>query len=266
MRCTIDVFYTCPDGDVPRLPSHAAIVEACNDAPQGLYARTKTTVFLSPELVVKHINVTLEECRNQIKAHKLLDPSIVVVPKVYRCFSHNDRIYLVMQRIHGEVRDKIENLQSVTRVADIIRHLQTHKSSIPGPLDGGISRGLWWENEHVDLKGEVARLEEYIRRRMVGKQQGWSVELGEFVLNHNDIAPRNLIWMPDGRICLIDWAHAGFYPWVLELVVLEFNTQEGKDLGFTLALSKKFEPLSEAEQKNKNSLQMAWFNSHRYSM
>ncbi|KAH0366096.1 hypothetical protein KCU65_g5619, partial [Aureobasidium melanogenum] len=148
-----------------------------------------------------------------------------------------------MQRIHGEVRDKIEDLDSVKRIADIIRHLQTHKSSIPGPLEGGISRGLWWEQEPVNLKGEVARFEKHIQNRLVGKQQGWTVELGEFALNHNDIAPRNLIWMPDGRISLIDWTHAGFYPWVLELAVLEFNTQACKDVGFTIPLIDEFEPL-----------------------
>lgn len=140
------------------MPSDTAIIEACNNAPQGKCTRTKSIILLSPELVVKHINITLEGCRNQIKAHKLLDSSVVVVPKVYRCFSHNGNIYLIMQRIHGEVKDKIEDVQSVKRVADFIRHLQTHKSSIPGPLEGGISRGLWWENEHVDLKGEVASL------------------------------------------------------------------------------------------------------------
>lgn len=265
MYCTTDVFYTCPDGDVPPMPSDTAIIEACNNASKGLY-QTRSIIFLSHELVVKHMLVTVEECRNQIRAHKLLDPTVVVVPKVYRCFSHKENIYLVMQRIPGEVRDKVEDLESVKRVADIIRHLQTHKSKTPGPLEGGTSRGLWWEEEPVDLKGEVARFEKYIQNRLVGKQQGWTVELGEFVLNHNDIAPRNLIWMPDGRISLIDWAHAGFYPWVLELAVLEFNTQERKDVGFTFPLIDEFEPLSELDRKNKTSLQLAWFNSHRYSM
>ncbi|KAK5999802.1 hypothetical protein QM012_005208 [Aureobasidium pullulans] len=262
--CSIDVLYACQDDDVPPMPSDAAIVEACNNAPEGVYARTISTLSLSPQLVVKHIHVTLEECRNQIKAYELLDPSIVVVPKVYRYFSHDDRIYLVMQRMHGQVRKRIEDLHSVRRVADIIRHLQTHKSSVPGPLGGGVSRGMWWENEDVNLRGSVARLAEYIKRRLKGPQQGWTFEMSEFVMNHNDIAPRNIIWLPDGRISLIDWAHAGFYPWLMELVVLEFNTQCGEDLGFTVPLSEEFEPLSEAEQKNKASLQMAWFNSHRY--
>ncbi|CAD0114042.1 unnamed protein product [Aureobasidium uvarum] len=268
MDCKINVHYTCLDGDVPPMPSDAAIIKACNNAPKTLDTMTTSIVFSSAELVIKHLNVTFEECRNQIRAHELLDASIVVVPKVYRCFSRVDdgKMYLIMQRIRGEVRDRIEDCASVRRVADIVRHLQTHKSSIPGPLEGGISRGLFWENEHVDLRGEVGRLAEYIRRRLVGGQQGWGVGLGEFVLNHNDIAPRNLIWMTDGRICLIDWAHAGFYPKLLELVVLEFNTQEGNDLGFTLALSGELGPLSNEEEREVRSLNMAWFNSHRYRM
>lgn len=266
MKSLLDIPYTCQDDDVPPMPSDAAIVEACENAPEGMYARTVSTVFLSSELVIKHVHVTVEECRNLIKAYELLDPNIVVVPKVYRYFSHNDKIYLVMQRIHGQVRKRIEDLHSIRRIADIIRHLQTHKSDTPGPLGGGVSRGLWWEEEDVNLRGQVSRFAEYINRRLIGPQQGWTFEMGEFVMNHNDIAPRNIIWMPDGRISLIDWAHAGFYPWILEMVVLEFNTQCGADLGFTIPLAEEFEPLSETDQNNRASLLMAWFNSHRYAL
>ncbi|CAD0098120.1 unnamed protein product [Aureobasidium mustum] len=262
--CSIDVLYTCQDDDVPPILPAATIIEACNNAPKTELGCVPTTLMFSSELVIKHVRVTLEECRNQVRAYELLDPSIVVVPKVYRYFSHNDNIYLVMQRIHGQVRKRVEDLQSVRRIADIIRHLQTHKSNIPGPLGGGISRGLWWENEDADLRGEVARFAEYIKRRLKGPQQGWTFDMGEFVMNHNDIAPRNIIWMPDGSISLIDWAHAGFYPWLLELAILEFNTDGTEDLGFTIPLIAEFEPLSEADQKNKASLQMAWFNGHRY--
>jgi Ser/Thr protein kinase RdoA (MazF antagonist) len=124
---------------------------------------------------------------------------------------------------------------------------------------------MFWENEHVELKS-TQRLEKYLNRRMVGDQKGLCIKVGKLVLNHNDIAPRNIIWMPDGSICLIDWAHAGYYPQVVEIVVLGFNTQAGKDLKFTTKLRDKLGPLTAQEEEEVNMLEVAWFNGHRYRM
>ncbi|KAB8276929.1 hypothetical protein BDV30DRAFT_235172 [Aspergillus minisclerotigenes] len=34
----------------------------------------------------------------------------------------------------------------------------------------------------------------------------------KFVLVHQDISPRNMILDATGKVCLLDWAHAGAYP------------------------------------------------------
>lgn len=39
-----------------------------------------------------------------------------------------------------------------------------------------------------------------------------SFDFPKFVLVHQDISPRNMILDAAGKICLIDWAHAGAYP------------------------------------------------------
>ena len=171
-----------------------------------------------------------------------------------------------MEIIEGTVRNLVEDDESIIRIAHIIHHLQTHESKVPGPLCGGTSRGLFWENEYVELVSPE-RLEMYINRRMFGKYKGHSFRVEELLLNHNDIAPRNIIWMPDGRISLIDWAHAGYYPWLLEIAILDFNTQARKDAVFARKLQDELgRSLTVRERSDVGILCMAWFNGLRYAM
>lgn len=171
-----------------------------------------------------------------------------------------------MSPIEGTVRNLVEDDESIIRIARIIHHLQTHESKVPGPLCGGTSRGLFWENEYVEL-GSTERLQMYVNRRMFGKHKGHFLKFEKLVVNHNDIAPRNIIWMPDGRICLIDWAHAGYYPWLLEIAVLDFNTQARKDAVFARKLQDELgRSLTVRERSDVGILCMAWFNGLRYAM
>lgn len=260
MNDEIRVHYTTSLENQYHIPDDRIIIDLCNRAPD-----VGTTLQLNDQVLVKYRNVTIEECRNQVEARRLLDPKIVVVPEVYRYFSKGTEYYLVMEFVKGTTRCLIEDDESITKIARIVRYLQTHQSNVPGPLGGGRSRGLFWENEEVELRS-TSRLEEYLNRRMVGDQKGLCIEVGKLVLNHNDIAPRNIIWMPDGSICLIDWSDAGYYPQLLELAVLRFNTQDGKDLKFTEKLTTELGPLTASEETNLDLWNMAWFNSHRYVM
>ena len=44
-----------------------------------------------------------------------------------------------------------------------------------------------------------------------------NLEEEEFVLCHLDTALENILCMPSGQICLLDWASAGYYPRYFEL-------------------------------------------------
>lgn len=260
MDDVIRVHYTSSLEIPHHIPDDRTIIDLCDRAPDD-----GTTLQLNEGVLVKYRNVSIEECRNQVEARRLLDKKIVVVPEVYRYFSKGTENYLVMEFVQGTVRNLIEDDESITKIARIVRYLQTYQSNVPGPLGGGQSRGLFWENEEIELRSAL-RLEEYLNRRMIGDQKGLYIKVGKLVLNHNDIAPRNIIWMPDGSICLIDWSHAGYYPQLLELVILGFNTQEGKDLGFTEKLRIKLGSLTAREEEDLTLLKMAWFNSHQYEM
>lgn len=228
--------------------------------------RETNVIRLDDGVIVKYRNVSIEECCNQVEARKLLDPKIVVIPEVYRCFSKESRYYLVMESIEGNLRYLVEDDESIQKVARIIHHLQTHEGKIPGPLCEGMSRGIFWEHEYVEL-GSTARLEMYISRRMTGELKGQSFEVDKLVLNHNDIAPRNIIWMPDGRICLIDWAHAGYYPRLFEMVVSLNNTEGRKDVVFAHKVQIELaRSLTDREISDVNNLSHACFNGLRYAM
>jgi aminoglycoside phosphotransferase (APT) family kinase protein len=242
--------------DPPFTEDDSAIISRC-DPKKG------NTIQLNPKVLVKYRNVSIEECRNQVEARRLLDPKIVIVPEVHRYFSKGSQNYLVMEFIKGTVRDLIEDDKSIQRIARIINHLHTYESRIPGPLCGGTSRGFFWEREHVVL-GNTERLERYINTRVVGPGRDLRFEVGKLVLNHNDIAPRNIIWMPDGSVCLIDWEHAGYYPWLLEIVVLDINMQQGKDEVFVKKLQIELGPLTTREQSDLDLLIMAWDKGLRF--
>lgn len=225
--------------------------------------RERNTIRLNAGVLVKYHNVFIEECRNQVEARRLLDPKVVIVPEVYRCFSQGSEYYLVMEFVEGKVRNLVEDDESILRIARIVDHLKTFESKVPGPLCGGTSRGLFWESQPVEL-GNSKRFEQYINTRAIGPKNDLHFKVGKLVLNHNDISPRNIIWMHNGSICLIDWAHAGYYPWLLEKVVLGINSQEGKDEVFVEKLQKELGPLTPREKSDYGLLITAYTKSMRY--
>lgn len=50
-------------------------------------------------------------------------------------------------------------------------------------------------------------------------KRGCGLHWTELVMSHLDVAPRNLMLLRDGSVCLLDWAFAGF-----DLPIFEFST------------------------------------------
>lgn len=252
------------DSEYPLIPTENEIVAGCRK-----HGQQNRIVRLSKEIIVKLGYVPFEEYTNQIKARELVDLNILYIPKVYRYFSRHGTDYLVMEYVEGNHRDVVEDPGSIKMVARAIKHLQSFCHDSPGPLGGGVSRGLLWETEEIELH-DISRMETYFNRRLVDIVEKLSFFSDKLVLNHLDIAPRNLIWKDDGTLCLIDWTSAGFYPAVFERTSLCINTQL-KDLKFANLLVDELGRENSTdkellERKQVELIDRARFNGHRYYM
>lgn len=128
----------------------------------------------------------------------------------------------------GFRRDRIDEIETIQAITRIIEHMGTKERDFPGPLSGNVYRGLLWpESEDITPTSEED-LERYLNSRLL---KGGEFNLKGFknVLCHLDIAPRNLLFLHDGSICLLDWASAGFNPKCFEVAALQVNKEVGRD-------------------------------------
>ncbi|KAJ5185814.1 hypothetical protein N7472_010654 [Penicillium cf. griseofulvum] len=75
------------------------------------------------------------------------------------------------------------------------------------------------------------------------------------------VSPRNIIWLDDGRVCLLDWASAGFYPRLLEFASLFFQ-----EYHFSEMLLKAVGFGSGCDKEEQQRICQALYNNERYSL
>ncbi|CZT21519.1 uncharacterized protein RCC_07382 [Ramularia collo-cygni] len=229
--------------------STAEIVTYCNQTP------TVTGQCASIKRVSEHVTVkiglTLEESefKNQEFAWSLLLSTPVRVPEPYRFFRAEDDDgvesgYLVMEHIHGQslasealyLEKGIVDL--VTRALYILHSRsasQLGKHAAPGPICGGPPSGFPWGDGKADLEFRSAQdLEHALNLRLAQwspqssrvkaktKASLLSLEGTQFGLCHMDLAPRNFILANDGKIAMLDWSTAGYYPTFFEVAGLVY--------------------------------------------
>lgn len=231
---------------------------------------TNRVIKISDHHVVKRgYEVTIEEAENQRIAYELLDSRIVRVPRVFGFFTREEKSgtsvgYLVMEYIKGKVIDPLKDDTAIGKIASVVSYLATFKNDIPGPLGGGVSRGILFD-EYRDVNfGSLDGMDEWFNSRLRANNPKLTLKGCELVLCHLDIAPRNVMWLEDGTLCLIDWASAGFYP-----RLFEFCTQwimQGKDGDFNSKILSLMEPLPDHELAQKDGFLCAWGNIQRYSL
>ncbi|KAK4499622.1 hypothetical protein PRZ48_010140 [Zasmidium cellare] len=261
-----------PD-DLPTsyLTDEDRIVAACSAPDRQLLSDPEIgslIVRYSESYVVKVGNVSASEARNQLLAHQILDPSIVRVPEVYHYFTRDDEGYLVMEYIRGVPCSSQVSQEDVEKIAAATRHLWSYQSNLatqaPGPIGGGMTRGMLWENEEIEIE-DLQDLEKYWNDRLLGQMEPVHFESSHISFVHCDIAPRNIIWDKDGIPVLLDWAHAGIYPRSFERAALHLNTQQGTEVDFTDSVAELL-PLSEEEGPQIQKVLLGWFNGHRFYM
>jgi len=86
----------------------------------------RTVVQLSDQAVVKFgYSVMRKEYENQQLARSLVDPTIVWVPEVYRCFSLNDMGYLIMEFINGKPFEELKDTSHKEQLSKALEHFFT---------------------------------------------------------------------------------------------------------------------------------------------
>ena len=264
---------------IPAIPrcstfSNAEIIAYCSDPPSvalgtiplGRYGNT--IIPLSDQEVVKYgPGVTIEEYMNLQCAYQLLDPSIVCVPRPYRFFQNGDLGYIVMEYMKGTVLGELAATSHIEKVGKALEHFSGFRSLQPGPLGGGVLRGLLWSEgttTEYSLYGSTERLEHWFNRRI--KHNGLSLSFQEcgFVLCHLDIAPRNIVWLHGDSLCIFDWASAGYYSRIFEWCLLDMF--HGRDSLFQGLVKKTMGPLTGWENENRQLIEKAWANSIQYHL
>lgn len=212
-----------------RLDDRQSIIDYCRSFPEDQFiggSKYGNQVIKLPDcdLVVKFgRQVSSYEAENQQEAYKLVDPSIIVVPWAHDFFVDDEGWgYIISDFIAGKTIDPLPD-SHIQRLAGILRHLRSITADSAGSLCGGPSIGLLWPDTNDMTVSNVQEVEEWFNSRLFPGDGKVHLDPGPLVLCHLDIAPRNFVWLDDGRICLLDWASAGFYPRSLEYASLFFQ-------------------------------------------
>ncbi|PLB48820.1 kinase-like protein [Aspergillus steynii IBT 23096] len=245
----------------------ASVIASCaNPLPENIVSQYgKRIIKISDTQVVKRgPNVTKEEAENQRIAYDLVDQNIVRIPRVHGFFYDEQGWgYIVMEFIDGKIIDPLADKSAIEKVVTVLDHFSTLRHGTPGPLAGGPCRGLLFPETEDVVFDSVDGMERWFNSRLFAHNPTLNLQGFELVLCHLDIAPRNILWLEDGSLCLVDWASAGYYP-----RLFEFCAQwiiEGKDGNFNSLLLKSMHPLPDPEIAQKDALLWAWRNIQKYA-
>ncbi len=156
------------------------------------------------------------------------------IPTVHLVFYHAGRTYIVMDYIRGRTLQDIwtsvstsQRLEWASQLAAIIAQLRalpsTHYTR-PGPLNPSMEskcEGQWLTIFGAGPFQSYRDLATWLNRKLSIARRGGGKEIsaypmfedtGHLVFTHQDLAARNLIVGDDGRLWVIDWELAGWYP------------------------------------------------------
>lgn len=220
----------------------------------------RKVVRLSDGIVVKFgLGVTQQEAMAQQLAFKEVNREVLCIPQVYHFFERPDSLfwktgYLVMEYVEGVTVEQMawEQPGMLMRIVVAVNAINSIPSKIPGPVSGGVAHhSLWSENGSRIAFQNVHHLEAYLNERLSFFQRETHIREEDLRLCHMDVAPRNFMIDRLGRLYVLDWATAGFFPRYFELWAIEFTqTVSGTSFGPDLIHSLKATPEEMLELEN----------------
>jgi len=190
--------------------------------------------LLSSNLIAKHYTPDILE--DTIKVIEVARQSGIRAPCIKRIIRHNNDAYCIMERIQGTTLEDawpklswFTVIRLILQLRRFVQILRSVTSLTAGSLATGECRSFWLEDRYgLPARSGPKELTHFltfwagfvsIRREVKSPAQG-SVHpkgripptAGIFVLTHHDLAPRNIMIDGAGKLWLIDWDYAGFYP------------------------------------------------------
>jgi aminoglycoside phosphotransferase (APT) family kinase protein len=185
-------------------------------------------IELCPDTVVKGGYV-----RTDIEARTLnfvRSNTSIPVPKVRRYMEYETEQFILMEKIEGTPLDRLwpsfsplQRLQVAWTLRGYILELRRasanyYRRHIPGPMADTPQQcrgaaALFYDRPAGPFE-DTRQLLDYFTRRHGnnGPRFDISYESQPLVLNHGDLSMRNIIVGRDGKLWLVDWEWAGFYP------------------------------------------------------
>ena len=222
--------------------SNATLFEYIRQSPR--LAPSSSVFLLSTNLIAKHYEPEL--VGDSIRATEVARALGIRVPSIKRKIEANSNAYCVMERIEGvtleEAWTKLSWVMTVKLALELRRYvylLRSLTSSTAGSIESGECRSFWLEDryqlparsspEHITYFIKFWLGFASIRRAREIAAQSSAHPLNRYipptsnrlVFTHHDLAPRNIILDTSGKLWLLDWDYAGWYPIYFEYASMQ---------------------------------------------
>jgi len=208
------------------------------------------------------LGVSQFEAVNQQLAHQMLDPAIIRVPRVYRFFTDGPNGYLLMEYIKSRPLSSVDSNAYLEPMAEVLKLFEDVQRVTPGPLHNSFAFGHLWLDYDTIAPVAISDIEEYYNKRQLKNSTHISLADYPLVFCHLDIAPRNILVLENGSLCLLDWNSAGFYPRLFERTTLKINGRMGND--WNNKLLDLLDQLNENEKRQAELLELAYNLGQKY--
>lgn len=158
----------------------------------------------------------------------------------------------------SSVRNPDIYLEPMAKVLKFFEQIRQNKS---GLFHGGVSFGQLLLDYDLIAPNTVSDVEEYYNKRQLKKRTHIQITGYPLIFSNLDIAPRNIVVLEDGSLCLVDWNSAGFYPRLFERVALEIYIR--KEYDWNTKLLALLGELDDGEKAQAQLLEQAYYLGQR---